>query len=53
MNNSGIIAIQNNRFWQYLVGSIGLTLSLQSIADAHTGVGIAAIVGAAYLLVNH
>ena len=31
--------MKNNRFWQYLVGSIGLTLSLQSIAEAHTGVG--------------
>jgi urease accessory protein len=31
--------MKQNQFWQYLVGSIALTLLIPSIASAHTGVG--------------
>jgi urease accessory protein len=31
--------IRKNQFWQYLVGSIAMTLLIPGIASAHTGVG--------------
>ena len=31
--------MKQNQFWRYLVGSIILTLSIQSVASAHTGAG--------------
>jgi urease accessory protein len=31
--------MSKNQFWQYLVGAIALTLSIPSVASAHTGVG--------------
>jgi urease accessory protein len=31
--------MKKNQFWQYLVGSIAITLLIPSVASAHTGVG--------------
>jgi urease accessory protein len=31
--------MKKNQFWQYLVGSVALTLIIPSIASAHTGIG--------------
>ena len=31
--------MRKNQFWQYLIGSIGITLLIPSMASAHTGVG--------------
>lgn len=31
--------MKKQQFWQYLVGAIGFTLTMQSVASAHTGVG--------------
>ncbi len=31
--------MKSSRFWQYSICAIGLTLSFQSVASAHTGVG--------------
>jgi urease accessory protein len=38
-SNFGTIDMKKQQFWQYLVGAIGLTLTMQSVASAHTGVG--------------
>jgi urease accessory protein len=39
--STNIIAnpMMNRKFWQYLVGSISITLLIPSVANAHTGIG--------------
>jgi urease accessory protein len=34
-----MLEMKKQQFWQYAIGAIGLTLAMQSVAIAHTGVG--------------